>query len=73
MASKKPAKRNVSNSTPTTKQMEVVGKPIYYLGLIGTVFTCPTCSRKMGKGIVYENNGKTFCSRRCIDNREKAA
>jgi hypothetical protein len=27
----------------------------------------------MGKGIIYENNGKTFCSRRCIDNREKVA
>jgi hypothetical protein len=73
MASKKPAKRNVSNSTPTTKQNEVIGKPVYYLGLIDAVFSCPTCNRKVGKGIIYEDNGKTFCSRRCIRNTEKAA
>lgn len=73
MASKKPAKRNVSNSTPVQKQVEDLGKPVYYLGLIDRVFDCPVCSRKMGKGIVYENNGKLFCSRKCIRTTEKAA
>lgn len=73
MASKKPAKRNVSNSTPTLKQNDQIGKPVYYLGLIGKVFCCPTCNRKVGKGIVYEHNNKNFCSRRCIKQEEKAA
>lgn len=70
MVSKKPAKKNFSNTLE--KAPEVLGKPIYYLGLGDKSFNCPTCNRNVGKGILYEHSGKIYCKRICIKNEQAA-
>lgn len=64
MASKKPAKKNFSNTV--TAVVELPGKPVLYYGVSGKKFKCPTCEREFQKGITYEQNGSQFCSRKCI-------
>jgi hypothetical protein len=66
MAGKKPAKKNVSNTPVATLKVEQPGKPVLYVGLKGVSFVCPTCNRKLQRGIVYEHNNEKFCSRNCI-------
>jgi len=65
MAGKKPAKRNVTNTTVVPKA-EVVGKAVLYYGISGGKFKCPTCEREFQKGMTYEHNNMQYCSRRCI-------
>lgn len=65
MAGKKPAKRNVSNAKEVKK--ELPGKAVYYMGSKGSAgFTCPTCSRSLVKGIIYEMPEASYCCRGCI-------
>jgi hypothetical protein len=66
MAGKKPAKKNVSNTPVATLKVEQPGKPILYIGLKGKSFVCPSCSRELQRGMVYEHNNEKFCSRNCI-------
>lgn len=65
MAGKKPAKRNVTNTTVTQK-VEAPGKAVLYYGISGKKFECPTCERAFQKGMMYEHNNIQYCSRRCI-------
>ena len=62
----KPAKRNITNMGDKAA-VNRPGKPVLYIGTAGAVFECPDCKRTMGKGIVYENNSKLYCSRNCIE------
>lgn len=64
MAGKKPAKVNSSNK----KQAVVLpGKAIYYMGSKNAQgFTCPSCNRTLTKGIIYEHENSTYCSRGCL-------
>jgi hypothetical protein len=64
MAGKKPAK---GNSSTKTKEPEQPGKLVKYIGAYKGVFhTCPSCSSKVGRGLLYEFNNQMYCSRRCI-------
>jgi hypothetical protein len=64
MAGKKTAKVNSSNKT---SQPALLGKATYYMAALKGVFhTCPKCSKKTGRGIVYENQNELYCSRRCL-------
>lgn len=65
MAGKKPAKRNVTNTT--VQVIEAPGKVVRYFGCREKPFCCPTCDNKFIKGIIYEHGNKQYCSRRCID------
>jgi hypothetical protein len=64
MASKKPAKKNVSNTQE--KKAELPGKAVLYYGTPGKEFVCPTCKRQLIKGIIYESNAASYCKRMCI-------
>lgn len=48
------------------KKEEVVGKPIMYIGLGDRTFSCPSCGRTYNKGMMFEHQNKSYCSRRCI-------
>lgn len=63
MANKKPAKTPMDY---LTKKEEVVGKPVMYIGLGERTFSCPTCGRTYNKGMMFEHNNSSYCSRRCI-------
>jgi len=68
MAGKKPAKVNSSNK----KQVVILpGKAVYYMGLMTGGFTCPVCKRNLIKGIIYEHEGSSYCTRACIPKSEK--
>lgn len=71
MASKKPAKRNVSNAKEVKK--ELPGKSIYYMGLKTAGFFCPTCNRNFKKGMIFEYENSTYCSRKCFPKKEVAS
>lgn len=64
MAGKKPAKVNASNK----KEVVILpGKAVYYMGSKNAkAFTCPTCSRNLLKGIIYEHQSSAYCSRGCL-------
>lgn len=66
MAGKKPAKRNVTNNQ--VKVIVLPGKIMKYVALTKDAerFKCPTCSRTFAKGLIYEEAGASYCSRRCI-------
>lgn len=65
MASKKPAKRNITNTIEKTKIEK--GKAVKYFGSKTALpFVCPNCSKTLIKGIIYEDNKEMFCSRNCI-------
>lgn len=71
MAGKKPAKRNVSNTKEA--KVELPGKAIKVYGHSADSFTCTTCSKSIGKGIMYEHtDAKLYCSRNCIPKLQKA-
>ena len=64
MAGKKPAKVNLGNNT---KQDNRPGKATLYMATGRDTFNiCPTCKKKTGKGIVYEDQNILYCSRGCI-------
>lgn len=54
------------NSDLGFKVKELLGKPTKFIGVLGEVFTCPTCSRSLKKGIIYDHEGSLYCSRNCI-------
>lgn len=65
MASNKPAKRNITNTVEKAKVQP--GKAVKYFGSkMGNPFVCPTCSKTLIKGIIYEENSSAYCSRTCI-------
>ena len=64
MAAKKPAKKNITTVKEAKK--ELPGKAIMYYGVPGKGFTCPTCDRTLIKGIIYEHNSSSYCTRGCI-------
>jgi hypothetical protein len=65
MAGKKPAKRNVS--TPVKEAVkQLPGKAVLYIGSTLKLFKCPTCSREVKKGIVWEEGSASYCTRTCI-------
>jgi hypothetical protein len=65
MASKKPAKPIAGQSRDTGKQL--AGKAVKYYGSKGAApFVCSTCSKELIKGIIYEENSSSYCSRVCI-------
>jgi hypothetical protein len=68
MAGKKPAKRNVTNTKEA--KVELLGKAVMYYGLLTEGFTCPSCNRTLIKGIIYEHNGGSYCTRSCIPKPE---
>jgi hypothetical protein len=66
MASKKPAKRNVSNTSVSIPKIDD-GINVLYVGAGKSVFhKCPICSKSTGKGIVREYKNELFCSRGCV-------
>lgn len=69
MAGKKPAKVNASNK----KEVVILpGKAVYYMGSKNTeAFSCPSCNRKFLKGMLYEYESSSYCSRGCIPREEK--
>jgi hypothetical protein len=68
MAGKKPAKKNITN-TPEKKK-ELPGKAVMYYGSKTALFTCPTCNKSMVKGILWEHNSQSYCTRSCIPKPE---
>jgi hypothetical protein len=70
MAAKKPAKKNVANTQE--KKKELPGKAIMYYGVPGKGFTCPSCSRTLIKGIIYEEGTSQYCCRTCIPKKEES-
>lgn len=44
------------------------GKAVKYIGVLGKRFTCPTCGRSGSRMIIWEHEGESYCSRRCINN-----
>jgi hypothetical protein len=69
MAGKKPAKRNIS--TPAKEAVkQLPGKAILYYGSNLKFFECPTCARRVVKGIIWEEGSSSYCTRTCIPNKE---
>lgn len=64
---KKPAKMAID----TKSQKVLLGKAVMYIGILGTAFSCPICSREIIRGILYEDNSVTFCSRRCLESHNR--
>jgi hypothetical protein len=64
MASKKPAKKNITSIKEVKKDLP--GKAIMYYGVPGRGFTCPSCNKTLIKGIIYEHAGGSYCTRGCI-------
>ena len=64
---KKPAKMAID----TKAQKVLLGKPVKYIGILGTAFSCPICSREVIRGILYEDNSMTFCSRGCVETHNR--
>jgi hypothetical protein len=64
MAGKKPAKKNITNTS--VQVVEPLGKVIKYYGCPEKPFCCPSCGNKFIKGMMYEYENKKYCSRRCI-------
>lgn len=63
---KKPAKPIAGQQKESTKTL--MGKAVMYFTVSknSEKFKCITCARTLSKGIVYEDNGKTYCKRNCI-------
>lgn len=69
MASKKPAKPMAGQSRDMSKSLP--GKPLMYFGSAkAQAFVCPTCSRSLIKGIIYEEGNSSYCTRTCIPTKE---
>jgi hypothetical protein len=63
MASKKPARgytydQKVANT--------LIGNAVLYFGNTDKPFSCPACGRTFVKGITYEKDSKSACSRACL-------
>jgi hypothetical protein len=64
MAAKKPAKKNITSVKEVKK--ELPGKAIMYFGVPERAFVCPSCNKTLIKGIIYEHNSSSYCTRGCI-------
>ena len=65
----KPSKnRTVTLDTPAAKNLP--GKAVLYIGLAGESMSCPSCGKKVTKAIVWDYEGKNYCSRGCISNKQ---
>jgi hypothetical protein len=62
----KPKQSKTAVKEDPIKVKVLLGKAIMYVGMGGKTFSCPSCDRTFSKGIVYEEKGIMFCSRRCI-------
>lgn len=62
MAGKKPAKVAFSERVKTVP----VGSAALWISNGGSPYVCPSCSRQMKKGIIYEDKGRNACSRECL-------
>ena len=72
MAGKKPAKPIAGQNRDKGPQLP--GKAVKFFGAANTApFVCPTCSRELTKGIVYEDNSKMYCKRGCIPSVKESA
>ena len=61
----KPAKKNISNSSPSVKKKNE-GDIVMYIGMTkGIMNTCPTCGNKTSKGILRQYKNELYCSKRC--------
>ena len=65
MAGKKPAKVNASNKKIKS---DLPGKAVLYFGSKDAQsFECPTCKKKLIKGIIYEHTDNVlYCCRGCL-------
>ena len=70
MATKKPAKRNITNTQE--KKKELPGKAIMYYGVAERGFTCPSCGKTIIKGMIYEEGTSQYCCRGCIPKKEES-
>lgn len=70
MAGKKPAKRNITNNQKEIK-VELPGKALKYIGTKDTPFVCPTCSKSLVRGIIWEDSASAYCSRVCIPKKQE--
>lgn len=68
MAAKKPAKKNITTIKEVKKDLP--GKAVMYFGVPERPFLCPTCDRTLIKGIIYEHNSSSYCTRGCIPVQE---
>jgi hypothetical protein len=68
MAAKKPAKKNITTIKEVKKDLP--GKAVMYFGVPERPFLCPTCDRTLIKGIIYEHNSSSYCTRGCIPAQE---
>jgi len=70
MASKKPAKRNITNTQE--KKKELPGRAIMYYGVAERGFRCPSCGKTIIKGMIYEEGTSQYCCRGCIPKKEES-
>ena len=68
MEAKKQAKKNITTIKAVKK--DVPGKAVMYFGVPERPFLCPTCDRTLIKGIIYEHNSSSYCTRGCIPAQE---
>jgi hypothetical protein len=66
-------KRAAKLATDTKTQKVLSGKPIMYIGILGTAFSCPVCNREVIRGILYEENSVNYCSRGCVESVKRSA
>ena len=66
MATGKPAKRNVSNSSPLAPKVDD-GINVLYVGAGKAVFhKCGECGNSTGKGMIRDYKNELYCSRGCV-------
>ena len=65
MSSKKPAKRNISNSSPSVAKIDH-GFNVRYVGSKGFPHVCPICKSERGKGMVREYKTVLYCGTGCV-------
>ena len=60
------------NSSNKKEVNTLPGKAVMYMGSKNAEpYTCPTCSRSLIKGIIYEHEGSSYCKRGCFPKVEK--
>ena len=63
---KKPAKRNITNTTVPVVKVDD-GYQVLYIGASKSVHhTCPECGKITGKGMIRQYKEDMYCSRRCV-------
>lgn len=62
----KPKQGKTALKAELVKVKELPGKAVKYIGVLGKTFVCPTCARSGSRMMIWEHNGKSYCSRGCI-------